>query len=459
MDKHNSVKDKSGIKSGLVFWKVYLIILVTVVLTACSGNSGGGGGSENTAPEGGVNPEELSGEIEVWGWNVAAASMELAAERFMEEYPDVTINVRDIGDADLYERMTVGMGSGGSGLPDVSIMHSDEIAGYTEQFPDQFLNLTEWGFGEQEDKFVDFKAEVIKNSEGNIIAMPWDIGPTGVFYRVDLFEEAGVNPEDIETWEDYMNVGETIKAETGVDMLPVEASSNDSIYRLMLNQQGVSYFTEENEINIASEESKRAMSVIQEMFERDIAATANDWDAQVGLVANGSVASIPIGVWYSGTIMDQAPDLAGQWDAFRIPAFEEGGKRAANMGGSDLIIPSSTDNPELAYAFAEYFTTNADIQVLALEEYGLFPSLLSAYEDPFFEEPVSYFNDSPIYQMFAEVAENVESSVYNGDFARAQDVIVDAQSDMLLEGADVDTALEEAAERLASETGNERADQ
>ena len=454
MKKNGNARSASRFKNKFLLLGMLALFLL---LAAC----GSGSNNEGTVNDGGgdADSDGLSGEIEVWGWNVAAASMEMAAESFMEEHPNTQVTVRDIGDHDLYERLTVGMASGGSGLPDVSIIHSDELHGYLDQFPDQFTDLGEMGFEEHMDKFVDFKAEVVRDADGKIVAMPWDIGPAGVFYRVDLFEEAGVDPEDIETWDDYIDAGVQIKEATGVDMLPLEVSSADRLYRVLLNQLGASYYTEDDEINIASDESKKAMELVKKIYDSGIVANANDWDAMAGLVANGDVATIPLGVWYSGTIMDQAPDLEGKWDAFRLPAFEEGGTRAANTGGSDLFIPSSSDNPELAYAFAEYFITDVDVQVEALKEYGLFPSLIETYDDPFFEEPVPYFNDSPIFKMFADIAENVKPSVYTGGFARAQDVIVDAQSSILLDGKDVSSALDEAAERLASETGKSRADE
>lgn len=120
------------------------LLALALLLSACGGSDNG----ERDQDDGSSSADSggLSGEIEVWAWNIAAASLDLAAERFMEKHPDAQITVRDIGDSDLYERLTIGMGSGGSGLPDVSIIHSDELHGYLEQFPDQFLNLGEMGF-------------------------------------------------------------------------------------------------------------------------------------------------------------------------------------------------------------------------------------------------------------------------------------------------------------------------
>lgn len=109
---------------------MFLVVgLVAGVLAACSGNSGSGG-DESSGDEGG----EPSGEITVWGWNVAAESMELAVDGFKEQYPDVEVKVEDIGRLDVYEKLTVGLASGGNGLPDVVMVESDRLANYYDQF-------------------------------------------------------------------------------------------------------------------------------------------------------------------------------------------------------------------------------------------------------------------------------------------------------------------------------------
>ena len=51
--------------------------------------------------------------------------------------------------------------------------------------------------------------------DGRLVAMPWDIGPAGFWYRTDLFEAAGypTEPEKVEeliggskhTWDDFLN--------------------------------------------------------------------------------------------------------------------------------------------------------------------------------------------------------------------------------------------------------------
>ncbi|WP_444684966.1 ABC transporter substrate-binding protein [Alkalicoccus luteus] len=442
-------------------WKMTLTGALSIgLLAACGGgnddaDTNGGGNEGNGNSE--ADASEVSGEITVWGWNVAAASMELAVEQFQEEYPDVDVVVEDIGTEDLYDRLTVGLASGGSGLPDVTMIETDRLDNYFAEFPDGFVNLSEYGFDEHEGEFPEAKAEAMKDADGNFLAAPWDIGPAGVFYHVPHFEEAGVDPDSIETWDDYIEAGEQIQEATGAQMAPVDISSDDALFRMMMNQLGTYYFDEDGNIDIDSDEAQQALSKIQEMREADLIANVDGWDGTVTATINHQVATVPFGVWYAGTIMDQAPEQEGEWDVFKLPAFEGDDNRDANLGGSDLSILSHTENPDAAYAFVEYFTTDVDAQMVALEEYGLFPSLTAAYDEPFFEEEDEFFNNSPIWSTFAEVAEGTLPANYTSDYARALRYSADAQAEALLSGGEVQDALDEAAGRIENETGRERA--
>lgn len=423
---------------------VWLLAMILLLSTAC-----GGGTSPDDAA-----PEELEGEVTVWAWNVAAQGLEAVVPLFNETYPNIQVKVEDVGRLDVYEKTTVGLAARGAGLPDVITIESDRLPNYIAQFPDGLANLSEYGADEYKDKISESKWEEA-TLDGSIYAMPWDIGPAGVFYRTDLFEEAGVNPDEIETWDDFIAAGKVIKEKTGTKLLPIDVAADDALFRMMLNQQGVYYFDADGNIDIHSPEAVKAMETIKQMQEEDLVVNAKGWDGTVTATTNGDVATVPFGVWYAGTIMDQAPDLSGKWDAFPLPAFEEGGNRAANLGGSNLVVNGHSDDAELAWKFVEFAMTNKEAQMVMMKEYGLFPSLLEAYEDPFFQEPVEYFGNQPIYQMFADQVADIPPAYYTEDYARALKRSSDAQASILLDDADVEKALKEAADALAKETSRE----
>lgn len=374
---------------------------------------------------------------------------------FNEENSDVEVNVEDVGRLDLYDQLTTGLAAGGVGLNDVLMIESDRLPGYIVQFPDGLANLSDLGAGDHRDAIADSKWPQATAEDGTIYGMPWDLGPTGIFYRVDLFEEAGVNVEDIATWEDYIAAGQEILGATGVRLIGIDAAADDGVLRMMLNQQGTYYFNEDGQIALASPEAIRAMELIKQMYDADLVVNVDGYDGGVAAFVNERVASAAAGVWYSGTIIDQAPDQEGLWDAFMLPAVESGGNRAANLGGSNVVVNANSENAEAAYAYAEYAMTNPDAQMYMMENYGLFPSLLETYEDPFFDEPVPFFNDQPIFRMFADEVPDIPNATYTEDYARALERSSNAQAEVLLNNGDPEQALTNAAEQLAQETDRE----
>lgn len=418
--------------------------------------SGCGGSDQSSSEKVDIkNKKDVKGDITVWGWNVAADAMRKAIPAFNKEYPNVKVKVEDIGRLDVYEKLTVGLAANGSGLPDVSLVEDDHIQNYLTQFPDGFMNLSKSGYDNSIKKFSQSKIDAVKNKKGEIYAMPWDIGPVEVFYRTDLFKKAGVDPNSIKTWDDYLNAGKKIKAATGVDLLSMDIANDDGLFRIMLNQQGTYYFDDKGNINLTSDAAVKAMTMLKKLHDAGVMLNVEGWNGGIAAMKNSKVATIPTGVWYTGTMMDQAPNLSGKWDAFKLPAFEPGGNQAANLGGSNLMIPASSDNKAAAYAFAKFFTTNADVQVQSMKKDGLFPSLTSTYDKPFFSEKVAYFNNTPIFKSFSETVPNIKPVNYTNDNDRALKIGADTVSSVLLGNKDPQAALKAAAKELKKATNRD----
>ncbi|WP_347862291.1 hypothetical protein U0355_03685 [Salimicrobium sp. PL1-032A] len=124
----------------------------------------------------------------------------------------------------------------------------------------------------------------------------------------------------------------------------------------------------------------------------------------------------------------------------------------ADLGGSDLVIPSSTDNQSGAYAFVEYFTTNTEPQMQALEELGMFPSLNSTYEEDYFSQESEFFSGQKVWKLFSEQVSDIPVANYTSDYSRAFDTMADVQSKILLDNVEIEKALQDAADKLESET-------
>lgn len=446
-----------------------LILLFSLVLAACgdstpttapaattaaSNPTTAAGGATTAASSGqtGTN-SNLSGEVTVWSWNVAAKSLAAAAEGFNKLYPNVKVKVEDIGRLDVYDKLTTGLAAGGAGLPDVVTIESDRMDVYTGKFPEGLADLSEKAAKYEKD--FDPSKWAQSKPKNKVRSIPWDSGPVGVFYRADFFEKAGVDASKIETWDDFIDAGrKVVGANPGVKMAAVDFTKDDALFRMLLGQQGAYYFTQDGKINLTSKEAITAMTIIKKMKDADLLLNISGWDGVVAANKNGKVATQAFGVWWSGTISSEAPDLKGKWDVMLMPAVTKGGSRASNLGGSTLAIPAKSKNIDAAWAFVEYALATKDGQNTMIKKFGIWPSYIPAYSDPFYSEPQAYFNNKPIWKLFADQIPQLKPVFYTSDNDKGLAVAADAQ-DAVLKGTDPETALKKAADTLKQQTGRE----
>jgi len=425
--------------------------MFTIFLGACSGSSSDA--EDVTIPD---NPEDVEGDITVWAWELEANYLEKdVVPAFNKQYPNVNVTVEKSGVDQVYQKVSAGMSSGGSGLPDVFQVENNRIHSFTNEFPDGLVDLIVLGFDEHEDKFAESKVEGLKTEDGMLAAAPRDLGPVGVMYRTDIFEEVGIDPTKIETWDDYIEAGKQVVDHTEKSFLGMD---NEGLFRIMLQQQGAYFFTEDGKLDLTSPEAEKAIGVIEEMRDSGILTYTNNWDGQVAAMKNGEVATHPGAVWWSGTMIEQMPELSGKWDVFELPAFEGGDTRAANDGGSALAISSASENKAAAYSFVEFATTDIDSQIKGLTNRGLFPSLTAAYDEPIFSEDQEYFNNQPFFEKFADTVSDIPPVNHAPGELEVRSIMGSEFESFLLENKESEQVLDDGQSQAKRQTGLEISD-
>ena len=398
---------------------------------------------------------EVSGEITVWSWDVAATALDRLGDEFEADHPDTTVNVVDVGYDNAYDKLSVGL-QAGSGLPDVVTIETDRAPGYINEFPTGLVDLTPV-LGDDEGDFDPFKWSAQSDAAGALKVAPWDSGTVGLFYRADYFDAAGVDQAAIETWDDLVAAGETIKAKTGHTLLSADVATGGT-FQMLLQQQGLGLFDEAGEIAITAPEAVEALTLLQTMNEKGLLKNVKGWDGRVTSAKDGDSAVTPEAVWWIGTLQGDAPELSGTYRVAELPAFEQDGARTSNNGGSGLALPTQAKNPQLAAAFVEYVLADADQQASMMMNEGLFPSYLPALEDAYFQESQEYFGGQPVYELFAEQTAKIPAITFTTDNAEASDIVANAVVAAVLNGADPATALQDAADQIATATGREIAE-
>jgi lactose/L-arabinose transport system substrate-binding protein len=432
--------------------KARTLLVPVAALALLSGCTMGGGAPAAVV----LDPDaEVTGRITVWSWDVAATALDRLGAAFEADHPGTEIDVVDVGYDNAYDKLSVGL-QAGSGLPDVVTIETDRAPGYINEFPAGLVDLTPV-LGDDEADFDPFKWSAQSDADGALRVAPWDSGTVGLFFRTDYFDEAGVDPATVATWDDLVAAGETIKAKTGHTLLSLDVATGAG-FQMLLQQQGLGLFDAAGEITITSPEAVEALTLLQTINEKGLLKNVKGWDGRVTSAKDGDSAVTPEAVWWIGTLLGDAPELSGTYDVTELPAFAEGGVRTSNSGGSGLAVPAQAKNPQLAAAFVEYALADADHQASMMANEGLFPSYLPALQDGYFSEPQEYFGGQPVYELFAEQTANIPPITFTTDNAEASDIVANAVVAAVLNGADPATALQDAAEQIATATGREIAE-
>lgn len=398
--------------------------------------------------------------ITVWAWGGWAQHLEDIAPIFEERNPGININVNNQGVEQVYQRLTTGLASGQSSqLPDIVQMEEQRLPIYNNNFPNSFVDLTEFGFDQYAEVLPEAKVGALSNEEGNLIGLPGDIGPVGLFYRIDVFEDANVDPQSIKTWDDYIDAGKTIKEVTGIDMLGFMANDDISLYKILLQQQGSFYFNEDGKITTESKESKKAFLLMNELFHSGIAANVTNWDGRIASLQNNQVATVPGAVWWSRSLMQQVTNSKGNWRVMKLPEFKEGNTHAAADGGSNFVIPKASDNQRIAYEFIKFATTDLESLTSLVENYFMFPAYTPLYEEEIFKEGNAYFGNQKVLQLFAEISEEVPKVNYTSDYLRANITYSDELASMMLQNKSPEEAWQSVLKKLQSSTGRESSEE
>jgi lactose/L-arabinose transport system substrate-binding protein len=422
---------------------------VTATLLAVSGCAAGGTSSGKDPKLKANASPALKGNVTVWSWDVAAQAMKRLAPAFEQQHPGVKVNVVDIGYDNAYDKITVGM-KAGKGLPDVLTIEDAHVPSYTGNFPGGLYDLSALA-GQYKQSYDQAAWKTDTDASGKVFALPWDTGPCALFYRTDYFKQAGIDPNSIKTWDDYVRAGEQIKARTGKKLLVVD-SEQDSNFPMMLQQQGQLYFAG-GKVAVNSPQAIRAGQLMKTLNDKGLIDYEKGWDGLVSATKAGKVATTPYAVWWSGTLTDEMKELSGKFGVVPLPAFTAGGVRTSNDGGSSLAISSQTKNPQAAWAFIQYMLTNTANQVSMAKNEGLFPAYLPALSDPYFSAPQPYYGGQTVFKTFADLAKDIPPVDYTKDEAKADDIVNSTISGILLHGRNPKSALDSAAQQIASATG------
>ncbi|SHM60124.1 raffinose/stachyose/melibiose transport system substrate-binding protein [Gracilibacillus kekensis] len=184
---------------------VLLMLAIAFALAACGG-SDEESGNENAGSGEQVSIDIFQGKVEF------KDQFEDLVAQYQEENPDVSISVKTVGGGTDYDPVLKTEFNSGE-APDIfNIGGPQGVEDYREY-------LTDLSDTKAADAALDGTLSTVKDGE-EILGLPFNQEGYGLIYNKRIFEEAGINPDDLLTYEDLEKAVQTLdgmKEELGID--------------------------------------------------------------------------------------------------------------------------------------------------------------------------------------------------------------------------------------------------
>jgi multiple sugar transport system substrate-binding protein len=330
--------------------------------------------------------------VEFWSTDHEAPRVELyedLAARFMAENPGVDVRITVIQEPEVTQRMSTALAA--NRPPDMVRMGVERVAGFAADgvLDQEAAEAVIASVGED-----DFRpgplAMVTDPTTGNRAAIPYDGWIQAIWYREDVFEEAGLNPPI--SWEDIQAACETLPG-TG-NLLYALTLGNDpgqnyghQVFEQVAMSNEAWPFDEAGNVTMNTPEMVEALEFYTGL--QDCAVPGPQFWQGAREAYQLDQAGM---LFYSTYIMDDLVDGSGTADGGTVDIQIE--DLPGNTGfASEMVGPNGSASygqlvtlailegadPE-AQAVAEFFLTEGYPEVLGLAPFGKVPVLESAVE-------------------------------------------------------------------------------
>jgi cellobiose transport system substrate-binding protein len=384
------------------------------------------------------------GQLTLWWWTrgLSPSVLDEAVQRFA----DVRFSATNVGH-DLRPKLMAVL-SGDAYIPDMTMVN-DDIAGYFGD-ADRFVDLNTLGAERLRSQYLDWKWQAGSTPDGKLLGFPLDTGPSALYYRHDLFAQAGFpsEPDDVaravSTWDDYFRFGqELMKALPGRYMI----SDAKRVFTYSMAQEPQKYLDRQNKFigdgPHVQQAWHRAITAVQMkltagFFDNGAASGSVDqhaaWNAGIEMsLINAS--------WGTSEIKEAAPKTSGQWRICRSP----GG--AGNQGGSFVTVTSACPQPDKAFEIISWML-NPDNQARNYVDVGLFPSAPAAFVDPRSSAPDPFFGGQNTAEVFGKSASEVKPAYFSAYDIDISNIYTDELVNVESAGKNPDQAWQDARKAI-----------
>jgi multiple sugar transport system substrate-binding protein len=428
-------------------WKALAVggslIVVSSVLAACGGGDSSSGNTEPTSTGSGPVEDPTSPvTISFESWVGNSDGMQKLYTAFHKEHPNITVKFIDASADNEADKLTTQIAGGDA--PDTAFVDASNTSDFASR--GALVNLDSYVARSDIVKIDDyvpaFRTFVTWNN--STWGLPFDGESTGLFYRTDRFQEAGIDHPPT-TWEEFQADAEKL-TDTANNQYGFEIFAPEAAYYWYpwLYQAGGDLLSQDGtQIAFNSDAGKQAAEFYVNLakYSPPDYYNSNSYDGRVAF-ENGNVAMYVAGSWLAGTIQSEKPGIADLWSTAPLPDGPAGCK--TTIAGDSLVMFSQSENQDAAWLWLEFLSKPENIAQWTYKDPAgtELPPLTAQLESP------DLAQTKPVLKGFAELMKcGVASTVSQPKFPRIESILNDELGKAIYGDQSASDAVENAAQQ------------
>jgi multiple sugar transport system substrate-binding protein len=392
------------------------IVAAAAVLAGC----GGDGGGKNEP-------------IRFWHfWD--AASVDPLLREFEAEHPGIRVEAEQLTWKSGLEKIQAAIASGTQ--PDLCELGSEWVLRFAHEGVLEDLTPV---YAELADSFMMWESA---RWRGRVYGLPWLQGSRALFYNIDLFEKAGLDPaRPPETWDELLDAARRIDELPGdVSGFGLNSGERYVLYKKFMAfawGNGGGIIDGEGRVVFDSPANEEALD-----FYRKLAAFSLKEKQEVldHYFKSGQLGMQVSGAWNLKNYAIEAPGL--RYGVALVPKPAAGrGEHASFAGAEMLVVYAKSERKADALALARFLQGYPRAKKISLDVQSVFPAAVGAADDP------AFTGDEKV-RVFVEQAFTSQTAPPHPGWVDMEDIINRAVEEVMYGRSEPREALAAAAEEM-----------
>ncbi len=327
--------------------------------------------------------------VEFWSYvPLDNPGLYLYIDKFNQSQDKINIEAKFIPFAEFKRQLTVALVGGTP--PDCVLVDNPDFAAYIDMGAFEALDdrIADWEYGKD-----DFYPGPWASAtwEGKQYGIPFETNTLVLFYNVDMFKKAGLDPDKPpKTWEELNQYAKKLTKDGvyGISVCAVASEEGTFQWLPFLQQNGGNVF------NLDSPEAVEALQLWVDWVKNGYVSkeilNMDQWSGVRPQFQNENAAMMINGPWCIVPIRAEVPNL--NWRLAVLPGRV---KQASAMGGVNIGIVKGAKNADAAWQYIKWLYAPERIAEF-WQKFGTLPVM------PKIAESAPYWKGDPVYEVLLE---------------------------------------------------------